>query len=436
MAQELIQVDARKLPVRIVFVVVIAMATVWSYYAFRWFFGNTMAEYFNTGQNNLQLAQIAHSLSPNDPLTNWRLGQVAQKRLPIDQSASALADYERAVSLSPNDYRYWMSLGVAREQSGEVDAAEQALRHAIALAPSYSYPHWYLGNLLLRRSRYDEGFVELRTAGESDPSELRGQYFNLMAQVYEHDIESLKRAVGPNAETRAQFALYLVTQNKRDEGLAIWQTLGADEKKANKGVGDSIVSNLVNSLHFRDAVLIWNELAPTSAYRVEEGRITDGSFEELISYGPEVAFGWQVKNVPNMQIGIDPNVGYLSERSLRLLFQVRTKLESINVSQLIPVASETTYDFEYFYKTSKLQSGGALMVQVFDASNGGVLASPNSAPSGDTDWTRVAMTFKTAKNTEAVRVQVTKGPCGGEDNLICPIFGTVWYDDFSLKRHN
>ena len=435
MAQELIQVDTRKLSVRIVFILVIAIAAMWSYYAFRWFFGNTMAEYFNTGQNNLQLAEIAHSLSPNDPLTNWRLGQVAQKRLPIDQSASALAEYERAVSLSPNDYRYWMSLGVAREQAGEVDAGEQALRQAIALAPSYSYPHWYLGNLLLRRGRYDEGFIELRTAGESDPSELRGQYFNLMSQVYEHDVESLKRSVGPNAETRAEFALYLLTQHKRDEGLAIWETLNADDRKANKEIGDSIVSKLVSDRHFRDAVAVWNQLAPTPAYRVEDGRITDGSFEELISYGPEVAFGWQVKNVPNVQIGIDPNLGYLSQRSLRLLFQVRTKLDAINVSQLVPVASDTSYEFEYFFKTSRLQSGGALAVQIFDASNGGVLASSASAPTGDSDWTRVSLTFKTAKNTEAVRVQLTKGQCG-EDNLICPIFGTVWYDNFSLKRQN
>jgi tetratricopeptide (TPR) repeat protein len=328
-----------------------------------------------------------------------------------------------------------MSLGVAREQAGEAEAGEQALRRAIALAPSYSYPHWYLGNLLLRRGRYEEGFAELRTAGESDPAELRDQYFNLMSQVYEHDIESLKRAVGSNAETRAQFALYLLTQKKRDEGLAIWETLNGEERKANKDVGESIVSNLVNNSHFRDAVVVWNELAPTAAYRVEEGRISDGSFEELISYGPEVAFGWQVKNVPNMQIGIDPTVGYDGERSLRLLFQVRTKLDTINVSQLVPVASEATYDLDYYFKTSKLQSGGALVLQVFDASNGGALISSDSVPSGDNDWTRVTLTFKTAKNTEAVRLQLTKGPCG-EDTVICPIFGTVWYDDFSLKRHN
>src|SRR4029078_12012097 len=102
MGQELLQVDTRKLPVRIVFVLIIAVATVWSYYAFRWFFGNTMAEYFNTGQNNLKLAQIAQTLSPNDPLTNWRLGQVSQKTLPLDQAPLALAEYEKAVSLSPN----------------------------------------------------------------------------------------------------------------------------------------------------------------------------------------------------------------------------------------------------------------------------------------------------------------------------------------------
>ncbi|HSB26602.1 MAG TPA: tetratricopeptide repeat protein, partial [Pyrinomonadaceae bacterium] len=229
MPHDLIQLDARKKIARIGFILVIALAAVWSYYAFRWFLGNTMAEYFNTGESNLELAKIARTLSPNDPLTNWRVGQVAQKKLPLDQSALALVDYEKAVSLSPNDYRFWMSLGVAREQAGETEKAELALRQAIALAPAYAYPHWYLGNLLLRQGRYDEAFSELRTAGESDPEELRGQLFNLLWQVYGSDIESLKRAVGTNAETRANFVLYLLGQQKRDEGMVIWQSLDANE---------------------------------------------------------------------------------------------------------------------------------------------------------------------------------------------------------------
>ena len=196
MPQELIQVDIRWRPTRVVLILFLFAAAFWSFYAFRWYLGNTLAEYFNTGENNLDLAHIAQKLAPSDPLTNWRVAQVAQKRLPLDQAGVALAEYEKAVSLSPSDYRFWMSLGAAREQAGDIARAEPALRQAVALAPSYAYPRWYLGNLLLRSGRYDEGFDELRKAGEAAPEELRPQMFNLIWQIYGDDFESMRKAVG------------------------------------------------------------------------------------------------------------------------------------------------------------------------------------------------------------------------------------------------
>ena len=123
-----------------------------------------MAEYFNTTENNLEVARTAVSLAPDDPLPHWRIAQVSQKILPLDQQHHAIASYEKAVTLSPNDYRFWMALGRAYEQAGDPPKAEEALRRAVALAPSYSYPRWYLGNLLLRNARYDEAFAELRIA--------------------------------------------------------------------------------------------------------------------------------------------------------------------------------------------------------------------------------------------------------------------------------
>ena len=435
MPQELIQFDSRRRLARVVFLLVIGVAAVWSYYGFRWFLGNTMAEYFNTEENNLNLAHIARNLAPNDPLTNWRVGQVALKKLPLDQLGTALPEYEKAVSLSPNDYRMWMSLGVAREQAGEVEQAEPALRQAVALAPAYAYPRWYLGNLLIRSGRYNEAFDELRKAGEADPVELQGQFFNLVSQVNGNDVTSLKASIGPNTQTRAQFAQYLVAQQKRDEGLAIWQSLSREEKNTYKSTGHAIISSLIHDLHFHDAVTVWNELAPVAAYRVEEGRISDGSFEEVIRYGPEVVFGWDVKPTLGMQIGIDPNVGHVGQRSLRLVFQVRTQLKEINVSQLIPIAADTTYDFEYFVKTAKLQSGAPPIISIVDDTTGLVLGTSDAAPTGDTDWNRVALTFKTSNKTEAVRLKISRPLCG-EDATMCPIFGTVWYDDFSFKRHN
>lgn len=435
MPQELIQLDTRKRPTKITLIVLIVLASLWSYFAVRWYIGNTMAEYFNTGQNNLDLAQVARNLAPNDPLTHWRLGQVSQKRLPLDQSSIALAEYERAVALSPNDFRLWVSLGTARAQSGDDAGAEKALRQGIALAPSYAYPHWYLGNLLLRSGRYDEAFSELQKASDAAPQDLRPQMFNLVSQVYGADVESLKSAVGPNPEARAQFALYLLSQQKFDEGLKFWNSLSHEEKNANKAAGDAILATLVSQHRFRDAVLLWNDFTPNPSYRVEEGRITDGSFEEAINYTPEMVFGWQVKNAPYMEIGIDPEVSHSGARSLRLVFQVRAQLESLNAAQLVPIASNTEYDFECFVRTSKLQSGATPIVQIVDTTNGAILAASDAAPNGDNDWTRIGLSFKTGEKTEAVAVRLYRGNCG-EEVKICPIFGALWYDDFSIKRRN
>ncbi len=48
-----------------------------------------------------------------------------------------------------------MEFGAALEQAGDFEKAEKALREAVKLAPSYAYPRWYLGNLLVRTDRYD-----------------------------------------------------------------------------------------------------------------------------------------------------------------------------------------------------------------------------------------------------------------------------------------
>jgi hypothetical protein len=435
MPQELIQFDVRKRLTKICLILLLGIGVLWSYFAVRWYLGNTMAEYFNTDENDLDLARLARSLAPADPLTHWRLAQVSQKQLPPGQAADAIPEYEKAVSLSPNDYRLWMSLGMAWEQSGEVGRGEHALRQAVALAPSYAYPRWYLGNLLLREAEYDEAFAELRKASEADP-ELQSQMFNLVWEVYGDDFDSLRKAVGEEASTHAQFSLYLLKREKFAEGLRLWNTLTQEEKTANKAAGDAMVSTLIGARRFHDAMNIWNELLPKNAVLAGEGRMFDGGFEETVTYSPEVVFGWQVKPGPQMQIGIDPAVSHSGLRSLRLLFQVRAKFAyDFSATQLVPVAAGTTYDFECYVRTEKLQSGGTPLIQIVDASDGSFLAVSRSAPSGDNDWNRIELSFKTKDTTEAVMVKIIRDTCG-EDATVCPIFGGVWYDDFSFKRRD
>jgi tetratricopeptide (TPR) repeat protein len=435
MAQELLQLNTRRIVIRLLLLALLIAACVWSYFVVRWYIGNTLAEYFDPAANNLQVAEMAASLAPDDPLTHWRLAQVSLKNLPLDQQAQALAQFEKAVALSPNDYRFWVALGTASEQAGNRDRAEQALKKAVELAPSYAYPHWYLGNLLLRSSRYDEAFVELRRAAEAD-AELQTQQFNLVWEVYKPDPEALKRAIGDDSLARAKFALYLVNRQEFETGLKIWDGIGPDEKKSNKESGEALVNSLVTAWRYHDAGKVWNDLVGDTNNRIEIGRVFDGGFDDASRYGPEMPFTWQVQQVLGVQIGLDPTRSHSGASSLRLLFNVRTNLEGLNVMQLVPVAPGTEYEVEFYVKSEELETGGPPIVQIVDPTTSGVIVTSPYVAIGDSEWTRVALPLKTGDKTEALLIKIERPSCGTKEAPICPIFGSVWYDDFSFKRRN
>lgn len=432
MPQELIHLTTRRRTARVLMVLFLIASGVWCYFVLSWYLGNMFAENLNAGDRDLDVALMAKSLAPNDPLVHWRLAVVSQSRLPFNQIGEAIAEYEKAVSLSPNDYRFWTALGVAYEQAGDHDKGERALKRAVSLAPSYGQPHWFLGNLLLRRGRYDEAFSELRLASDAY-KEFRPQLFTFLWAIYGTDFDSLSRAVGTDGATRAEFSLYLLKQKRFTEGLRLWSTLSATEKTANKSTADAIVTTLLSAQRYYDTMNVWNDIAPNSQSRAAVGEVLDGGFEQAITYGPEMAFAWQVKNAPQMQIGIDPSHAHSGNRSLRLIFQVRARLTSINASQLVAVAPDTEYQLEFYRKSLKLESGATPVIQVSNPTNGAVLAASDGAANGDSDWERVSLSFKTPPQSEAVMISIARGAC--LDTEFCPIFGTVWYDDFSFKRN-
>jgi tetratricopeptide (TPR) repeat protein len=429
MPDQLMQFKASA-PLKTIMTLTVMLALFSSWFVVRWYLGNTIAEYFRPEDHRLETAQMAVGLAPNDPLPHWRLGNLAQKELPPDQISLVIIEYEKAVSLSPNDYRLWMDLGEALEQDGEFDKAEKALREAVKLAPSYAYPHWYLGNLLLRTDRYTEGFAELQRASDAN-GQFLPQLFNLAWQIYKDDFESLKSSVGNGPAVRAAFSKYLIERGRYDYGLRLWNSLTETEKRESRFAADPIISTLVGSQRYHQAMDIWNQVAPGPAYYAEPSHILDGGFENNLAHGPGAVFGWQVQSNSQVQIGIDAGQGHTGSRSLRVFFQVRSHIDTINVSQLVPVKPNTEYDFECYLKTDKLESAETPVVGITNAGNDSWLAGSPAAPSGNNSWQRIALSFKTDAKTEAVKVKIVRNSCG--DSPICPIFGTVWYDDFNLK---
>jgi hypothetical protein len=428
--------------VRLLLVVPVLLALAGSWYATRWYVGNFVAEYAPQMRDEtvsegelaavkVETALAAMRLAPSDPWTHWVVAGLRNGVVEPGDRAEILKQYEEAVRLSPNDYRFWVSLGRARGQEGDYAGGEKALRRAVELAPSYAEPRWHLGNLLLRSGRGDEAFTELRRAADAD-QQLRPQIFNAAWYVYGENVDAIKDAVGGSAAARAELAIYVAGRGRFEDALRLWSSLSLAEKQEHRANGEAMVKALLAAKRHRLALEVARDIR-ADARQSKVGEVLDPGFETDIEAAGANIFGWQVTSVPQAQIGIDESNRHGGVRSIRIAFNSPSLLPFTNISQLVVVEPNVQYRLEYYARVEDLKSGGTPLVQILDgADETKVLAVSQPLPNGTRDWQAETIEFKTPPQSEAVIVRVSRATCGG--GTVCPIFGLVWYDDFNLQR--
>jgi hypothetical protein len=406
------------------------LALLCAWFAVRWYIGNTIAEYAPPPQRDgTEMAKMATRWAPDDPLTHWRLAYFQEKNFSAENMAAAVREYQAAVTAAPYDYRYWMELGRALEASGDRAGAEKALRRAVDLAPAYSHPRWHYGNLLLRQDRLDEAFAQLSRAAEADPL-MQPQVFAVVTQVFGDDVDKMVAAL-PSPAVRMQFAIALISANKFEEAGRVLGSVSAAERKAKPDISEQVIKTLVERKHFRAALAMMRETESDPSQLPTPGKVPNGGFEENIPQQDTRPFHWVVNSRPQAQLATDA-VAHSGNRSLRMQFRAPNKLDSIPVTQTIIVEPDTSYRLQFYIRTQGLVSGATPMVNVTDATDGQLLISSSPADAGTNDWKLVTMDFKTKPKNDGIVISFARPACL-ENPELCPIFGIVWYDDFSLQ---
>ncbi|HEV2915772.1 MAG TPA: tetratricopeptide repeat protein [Pyrinomonadaceae bacterium] len=431
-SDQLKMIDLRAPLLRVLLVVPVALALVGSWYAGRWYVGNVIADHApNLESGSIEMARMTTQLAPDDPLTHWTVASLEKQALAPDQVGETLGEFERAVSLSPYDYRLWVDLGRTREQAGDREGGEKALRRAVELAPFYAEPRWLLGNLLLRSGRIDEAFAELQRSAETNPL-LRPQIFNMASYVFGGDVQAISRAVGNSAASRADLASYLMSQKRLDDALGQWATLSAADKMEQRPTGVSLMRALLQAKRFHAAFELFRGIDRQTPSRIQVGQVLNGGFEEDIGGSSDNPFEWHIRSAAQAQIGIDERYRRSGNRSLRIRFQAPGGLNFNNINQLIAVEPSTEYRLEYYVRTAELKSAATPVILIRDGLDGAVLAASDPLPAGTSDWQTLTLDFKTTPKTEAIMIDTKLSAC--ESDAPCPIFGIVWYDDFNLQR--
>ncbi|MCA1558451.1 MAG: tetratricopeptide repeat protein [Acidobacteria bacterium] len=343
---------------------------------------------------------------------------------------ASIAEYHRAVSLSPHDFRLWTDLGRALEQSGDFEGSEKALRRAVELAPYYSWPRWHLGNFLLRRGRYDDGLAELRKVAEVDETK-RGAIFDLAWMVYGGDIKAVTVVMGNSPGVRAEFIGYLLGRKYLDEALAIWAGLSSEQKKHNAATsGKTLVDGLIAAKRFREALNFSRDLDGGKG-TPEFGQIWNGGFESAVVMDGMGLFDWHIQNIPQASAALDPTNPREGKFSLRISFNATAALD-FNFTQLVAVEPSGSYRVTFYIRATALNSASTMVVRVLNAADGKLIAESPQVPAGKSDWQQVTLDFKAPPDADGVTLSISRAKCVAEGG-VCPIFGTVWYDDFNLQ---
>jgi tetratricopeptide (TPR) repeat protein len=373
--------------------------------------------------DRLDAADSAVNLTPSDPRAHLIRAALLKES---DRGDEALKEYERAVALRPRDYVLWLELGEARDQMEDAEGALVALREAVRLAPNYAEPRWQLGNVELRRGRYDEAFADMRRAAASKPA-LLPQMIDLAWSVYRGNVTTIEQAVQPQTpEAMLTLARLAAKRGKPLDAARIFRAVGQvseEEKRA-------LLVELLNTKQFRTAYEIWS--TGTGKERPDaSASLTDGGFEETINLN-DPGFGWQVaREVSSVQVSSDTVEPHGGKKSLLLDWKGDVSPASSIISQLVLVEPNARYRLRFSARTDQLVTGGLPLVVVTDPSDARPLAQSEAFAQRTSPWRDYEVEFTTGKDTQAVLIALRRQACS---SVPCPVFGRVWLDDFSIQR--
>jgi tetratricopeptide (TPR) repeat protein len=420
--------DSRSLPVRIVLVLAIISAIAFGWFAARWQLGNMLASLTSSNDpNSKEIAALAARLSPRDPLTSWLLASIRKDTFTPEAIAASIDGFEQVIKLAPNDFRWWIELGHAREQAEEAEAAEKAYLRAVEVAPEYTYPRWQLGNFYLRQGRGDEAFTELKKAAESN-SVYRDQVFSIAWDYYEQDTNRLEEIAGNAPAVRANLARFYAARERADDSLRIWNSLSEQEQRMNADYGKVIAQAFYEKRFFRQSIEFVRTLGIEPEAQHET--IQNAGFEKTVGSNIPVYFNWRIATIDKMDVKPDPTKKQEGARSLRVLFNGYSEAALYNITQFVTTEPNAKYRLTFWVRTENLKSGGNPTLEVYNPNDSRSLAVAEAFPTGTNDWQQMKVEFTAPADSQAVGIRTIRIFCGND----CPIFGTFWYDDFKLEK--
>jgi tetratricopeptide (TPR) repeat protein len=336
--------------------------------------------------------------------------------------------------LSARDYALWRDLANALERSGAISEAIDAYREATRLAPEYADVRWSFGECLLKAGRTNDAFAEFRRAS-TNRAELFLQSADLAWKAGAGDAQFVVQAANPRT-TRERYTLsaFLFQHGKTEEATMVLRAIDS----LNEQDRLSLVVELIAAERFKDAQVIWSIGQSNHPGNTIEGQINDGGFEHS-AIVDDAGFRWQFQQRDrSVTATLDAQNPGGGRQSLRLDWKGQSDPALPLVNQLVLVDPESRYQLRFAARSEQLVTAGSPVIEVLQATGnltqsletGALLRRSEAIHNASSSWQKYTVDFETGK-AQAVYIVIRRENCREQ---LCPIYGSAWFDDFTLTQ--
>lgn len=407
--------------------ILVVLIVLFAWLSIKWQLGNMLAENISSVSPEAEkVAEYAVWLAPDDPVANWRLAISKSRSTLPSENKQSLEIFRRVVRLSPHDFYWWIELGSALEENNQIEASEIAFKKAVSLAPSYAYPRWRLGNFYLRRGEVEKSIAEFQEVLKHQTI-YRQQVFAVLWNYFEQDPKVLIQAAGDNASAIADLAVFFAAKGLPNQSLQVWQKLSPDEKSRRESTAKAMAQGLFERKYFRSALEFSKQVGLDA--EAEVGKIQNNGFEMPIDRESKAYFDWKVIPIEKTDVRFDTTQKHGGRRSLKIQFNGYSDMQYYHVYQTVAIEPSKKYRLSFWYRAEKIKSAGPPLIEILNASDYKMLKTSKSLEDSD-EWQKQEIEFTTPEDAEGIVIRVARVVCGSQ----CPLFGTIWLDDFDLEQ--
>ena len=367
--------------------------------------------------NSIEAADAAVRLAPSDP-------EAHRARATLQRPDDAAQSLQTAIALRYRDDYLWIEFGHKREEAGDMQGALAALDQAVRWAPHYAHTHWQRGNLLLRMGRPGEAFTAMRIAAAANPR-YAPNVIDLAWGISRNDLKTTEALLDiRDDKQRLAFIRFLARNGKGSEVIdqihLLTTALSAPEK-------NELVRLLFDSKAFNAAYVLYQP-----SVKMREPVFFNPDFEDPLVIN-DSGFDWIITPQPKTRLAIDVSERLSGAKSLQVNLDGDWTPGMSLLSQTFIVKPDTNYRISFAVKTKDLVTGGPPLLVVNDASNNQLLGKSENFPTATSLWTRMSIDFITIPTSQAAVMSLQRTGCHSSP---CPIFGTLWLDEFHVEQTN